>query len=131
MAYKHLLGNPNLLICLDAGGFSKDTMSITSSLRGCLNFDLRVKIAENNMHSGLSGGVAPNPYHILTSIFNKICNPETQIVNPAFHVDIPEHRQKENRYIVSKLKMYSKSFEFIPTLKSLTAHHGSQEEEAY
>jgi hypothetical protein len=36
-AYKHLMGNPNLVICLDAGAISRDTLSITSSLRGCLS----------------------------------------------------------------------------------------------
>ncbi len=35
--YKHLLGNPNLVICLDSSAYSKDTVSITSSLRGSIS----------------------------------------------------------------------------------------------
>jgi hypothetical protein len=75
--YKHLLGNPSLLICLDAGGFTKESITITSTLRGCLNFDLRVKVADNNMHSGIAGGIAPNPFLILNAITKRICNPDT------------------------------------------------------
>lgn len=35
--YKHLLGNPNLVICLDSSAYSKETISITSSLRGSIS----------------------------------------------------------------------------------------------
>ena len=35
--YYHLLGNPNLVICLDSDAFSTETLVISSSLRGCLS----------------------------------------------------------------------------------------------
>lgn len=47
------------------------------------------------MHSGISGGVAPNPFHILTTLLSRVCDPKTQIVNKDFHVEIPEHTLKE------------------------------------
>jgi acetylornithine deacetylase/succinyl-diaminopimelate desuccinylase-like protein len=117
--YKDLLGNPTLVICLDAGGCSKDTLSITSSLRGCYNFNLKAKIAENSMHSGISGGVAPNPFHILTTIIGKICDPLTQKVVEPFHVEIPEHRLKECRDVANKLPLYSSSLPLLPNVKTL------------
>lgn len=60
--YKHLLGSPNIVICLDAGGTSHDTLTITSTLRGCFNFDLSARVATNNMHSGMASGIVPNPF---------------------------------------------------------------------
>lgn len=39
---KDQLGDPNIVFCLDAGGDSDDTMTVTTTLRGCLNFDLTV-----------------------------------------------------------------------------------------
>jgi acetylornithine deacetylase/succinyl-diaminopimelate desuccinylase-like protein len=53
------LGDPDLVFCLDSGGFSSDTMTITTTLRGCLNFDLKVTVAKDNLHSGMGGGMMP------------------------------------------------------------------------
>ena len=50
--YSHLLGRPDLVICLDTYAASPESMSITSSLRGSMTFDLSVKVASNNIHSG-------------------------------------------------------------------------------
>jgi len=66
--YKHLLGNPNLVICLDSGASRPDCLSITSTLRGYLDFDLKVKVADNNMHSGISSGICPNPFQIILTL---------------------------------------------------------------
>ena len=33
--YKDLLGDPNLVICLDAGGFSDKHISVVTTLKGC------------------------------------------------------------------------------------------------
>lgn len=126
--YKALLGKPTLVICLDAGGCSKETISITSTIRGVFNFDLRATIAENSMHSGISGGVAPNPFHILTSIINQICDPKTQKVAAAFHVEIPEHRLRECRDVSKILPLYSQSLPLLSQVKSLSYH---SEDEAY
>lgn len=38
--YKQLLGSPDLIICLDSLAYTEDTLTVTNSLRGCLNFDL-------------------------------------------------------------------------------------------
>lgn len=35
-----LIGEPNVVICLDSDAFSEETLVISSSLRGCLIFDL-------------------------------------------------------------------------------------------
>ena len=43
--YKHLLDNPTLVVCLDAGALSEDTIAITSTLRGCITFDIKASVA--------------------------------------------------------------------------------------
>ena len=60
--YKDLLGNPTLVICLDTFAADHNSLSITCSLRGSMTFDLSVKVAENNMHSGIASGICPNPF---------------------------------------------------------------------
>ena len=60
--YKTDLGKPDLIICLDAGAYTEDTLTVTNSLRGCLNFDLKVSVGSNHCHSGVSGGIIPQTY---------------------------------------------------------------------
>ena len=43
-------------------------MMITTTLRGCLNFDLKVTVANDNIHSGLGGGMMPQPFQIICSL---------------------------------------------------------------
>lgn len=64
--YKSLLGKPDLIICLDAAAYTEDTLTVTNSLRGCLNFDLKVSVGQNHCHSGLGGGIIPNTFQIAT-----------------------------------------------------------------
>ena len=65
--YKEYLENPTLVICLDPVAYTEDTITVTSSLRGCLTFDLKASVAQNNLHSGMGGGICPNPYNILNA----------------------------------------------------------------
>ena len=75
--HKELLENPTLVVCLDSVAFTEETITITSSLRGCINFDLKVTVAENNTHSGMGGGVVPNPYNILNCLLMRVQDYET------------------------------------------------------
>ena len=53
--YKSQLGNPDLVICLDAVALNDSTLFGTTTLRGIVAFDLTVKTGTNNIHSGDSG----------------------------------------------------------------------------
>ena len=75
--YNHLMGNPSLVICLDASASVRDRLSITTTLRGCLTFGLKVKVASNNVHSGVAGGIVPNPYQILNNLLQRLENFKT------------------------------------------------------
>ena len=57
--YKEDLGSPDIMFCLDAGSETTETVTITTSLRGFLQFDLKVTVAEDNLHSGIGGGLMP------------------------------------------------------------------------
>jgi acetylornithine deacetylase/succinyl-diaminopimelate desuccinylase-like protein len=70
--YKHLLGEPSVVICLDTFAASPKSMSITCSLRGSMTFDISVRVATNNMHSGIASGICPNPFQIIMSKLEKL-----------------------------------------------------------
>jgi acetylornithine deacetylase/succinyl-diaminopimelate desuccinylase-like protein len=100
--YKGELGNPDLVFCLDAGGDRKDTMTITTTLRGCLNFDLKVTVAEDNLHSGLGGGMMPQPFQIMVALLSRVQDMHTQDMHQAFHVDIPEYASEGLRHLAAE-----------------------------
>ena len=70
--YKADLGKPDLIICLDAEAYTEDTLTVTNSLRGCLNFDLKATVGTNHCHSGVGGGIIPNSFQILTNLLQRI-----------------------------------------------------------
>jgi acetylornithine deacetylase/succinyl-diaminopimelate desuccinylase-like protein len=70
--YKSFFGKPNLVICLDSMAAVTDNMTITDSLRGCIEFTLKATVSKNNCHSGLAGGVMPDPYQILSNVISRI-----------------------------------------------------------
>jgi len=82
--YKADLANPSLVICLDAAAYSPKTLTVTSSLRGCLNFDLKATVGSNHCHSGLAGGVIPNTYQILSTVLQRVQDFGTQDLKSEF-----------------------------------------------
>ena len=121
--YKHLLDDPSLVICLDSVAFTEDTVTITSSLRGCINFDLKATVADNNLHSGMGGGVCPNPYHILNCALMRVQDFKTQEVIEELQLkEIPPHRLEEVTYMGENLEHLSQSFPLLETTKSMAYH---------
>lgn len=123
--YKHLLDDPSLVICLDSVAFTEDTVTITSSLRGCISFDLKASVAANNIHSGMGGGVCPNPYHILNCALMRVQDFKTQEVIEELQLkEIPPHRLAEVTYMGENLEHLGQSLPLLDTTKSM-AHSQS------
>lgn len=118
--YKHLLHKPTLVICLDALAASTDSLTVTTSLRGVLNFDLTVKVGTNNVHSGSGGGIVPHPFTILNCLINRIQDQKTQeVIDDLQLKDIPEHRMKETIFCGEKLDFIGNQLPFAEGVKSL------------
>jgi acetylornithine deacetylase/succinyl-diaminopimelate desuccinylase-like protein len=81
--YKKDLGNPNLVICLDAGATNNQSIFVTTTLRGIMAFDLTVTTGLKGMHSGYSGAW-PQPWPLMNKLLSRLINPDTQMMNPQF-----------------------------------------------
>ncbi len=69
------LGTPGLVICLDAECGNYEQLWSTTSLRGCIDGLLNVRVLTAAVHSGLAGGIAPTALRIATQLLSRVEDP--------------------------------------------------------
>ncbi len=87
------IGQPSLVICLDAECGNYDQLWCTTSLRGNLTGTLRVKVLEQGVHSGGASGIVPSSFRVARALLSRLEDELSgKIVPPGLHVEIPEAR---------------------------------------
>ena len=77
------------LVC-DTGMWDGDTPAISAGLRGLVGEEITVTAADRDLHSGLFGGAAANPIHILTDILAGLHDETGHITLPGFYDGVEE-----------------------------------------
>lgn len=92
------IGEPSLVVCLDAECGNYEQLWCTTSLRGNLIGTLRVRVLTEGVHSGMATGIAPTPFRILEQLLARIESPITgDLLLDELHVSIPPDRLRAAR----------------------------------
>jgi acetylornithine deacetylase/succinyl-diaminopimelate desuccinylase-like protein len=92
------LGEPSLVVCLDAECANYEQVWCTTSLRGNLVGTLRVGVLTEGVHSGMATGIAPTPFRILEQLLARIESPVTgDLLLDELQVSIPRDRREQAR----------------------------------
>jgi len=88
------IGDPSLVVCLDAECGNYEQVWCTTSLRGNLVGTLRVRVLTEGVHSGMATGIAPTAFRILEQLLARIENPVTgDLLLEELQVNLPQDRR--------------------------------------
>jgi len=92
------LGEPALVVCLDAECGNYQQMWCTTSLRGNLVGNLRVRVLTEGVHSGMATGIAPTAFRILAQLLARLESPVTgELLLDELQVPLPADRRAQAR----------------------------------
>ena len=88
-AHGDLLKADIAMIC-DTGLFQDTAPAIVTMLRGLLGEEIIVEAATKDLHSGMFGGLARNPIHVLTRILANLHDDHGRVQVPGFYDGVTE-----------------------------------------
>ncbi len=87
------LGQPSLVVCLDAEAGNYEQVWCTTSLRGNLVGELRVRMLTEGVHSGMGTGIAATPFRVAQQLLARLENPVNgDILIEELQVSVPPDR---------------------------------------
>jgi len=77
------------LIC-DTGLFESATPAITTMLRGLCKAEFTIHAASRDLHSGMYGGLARNPLHVMSKLLSALHDDQGRVQVPGFYDDVAD-----------------------------------------
>ncbi|TLY61265.1 MAG: M20/M25/M40 family metallo-hydrolase [Gammaproteobacteria bacterium] len=90
------IGEPSLVVCLDAECGNYDQLWCTTSLRGNLVGQLQVRVLREGVHSGMASGIAPTAFRIVEQLLTRLENPVNgELLLDELQARIPKDRHAQ------------------------------------
>jgi acetylornithine deacetylase/succinyl-diaminopimelate desuccinylase-like protein len=77
------------LVC-DTNMWNPETPAVTTRLRGMVGTEIVIQAADKDLHSGLFGGPARNPAHVLSAIIAQLHDDAGAVTLPGFYDGVAE-----------------------------------------
>jgi acetylornithine deacetylase/succinyl-diaminopimelate desuccinylase-like protein len=107
------------------GGFTEEgDPGLVTGLRGILYVEIRAEGPGIDLHSGVFGGVAPNPLNSLAHALSALKGPDGRIKIPGFYDDV-------RALSADELKGWDKGPEYVETVKRLSQSRALEGEADY
>jgi acetylornithine deacetylase/succinyl-diaminopimelate desuccinylase-like protein len=98
------IGSPSLVVCLDSGCGNYDQLWLTTSLRGLVSGELKVRVLTEGVHSGYASGVVPSSFRILRQLLSRLEDEQTgAVLPPELYAQIPAERVAQARRAAAAL----------------------------
>ncbi len=86
--YADRLSQADFILVSDTGSPNTDQIVITTALRGLVDFEIKLRGAKVDLHSGIHGGAVYNPLQALMEICASLHNPDGSVNVPGFYDDV-------------------------------------------
>lgn len=78
----------DVVVVSDTTMWAPDVPSVCMGMRGLVAFDLVLRTATSDLHSGSYGGSVPNPVHLLAAIVAALHDADGRVALPGFYDDV-------------------------------------------
>ena len=119
---KDRIGEPSLVVCLDAGCGNYEQLWVTTSLRGNIVGTLRADVLEEGVHSGMASGITASSFRVLRELLDRIEDTETGAIKvDELNADIPDNRKAEARHAAEVMgKDADQGLPFVDGMKPMS-----------
>jgi len=92
----------DVVVVSDTGMVSPDIPSVTVSMRGLVAFDVSLRTASVDLHSGVWGGAVPNAAAVASRVVAALHDRDGRVAVPGFYDDVRELTSLERALIAAQ-----------------------------